>query len=100
MLMSRLITPKTSKRIKQHVQQNPDFAPHLQKTMIAKEKIDPKKAFGLFPRCMTTMKMCEERGIEYLPMDELEDLAKKYEVHLKWQYFSDQPYFKVETRVV
>ena len=64
------------------------------------EKIDPKKAFGLFPRCMTTMKMCEERGIEYLPMDELEDLAKKYEVHLKWQYFSDQPYFKVEARVV
>jgi len=46
------------------------------------------------------MKMCEERGIEYFPMEELEDFLKKYEVYLKWQYFSDQPYFKVETRVV
>ena len=61
---------------------------------------DPLKEFGLFPRCSTTMKMCEERGIEYFPMEELEDFLKKYEVYLKWQYFSDQPYFKVETRVV
>lgn len=60
---------------------------------------DPKKDFGLFPRCMTTMKMCEERGTEYLPMDELPDLTEKYEVYLKWQYFTDQPYFKVEAKV-
>ena len=48
---------------------------------------------------MTTMKMCEERGTEYLPMDELPDLTEKYEVYLKWQYFTDQPYFKVEAKV-
>jgi len=60
---------------------------------------NPFKEFGLFPRCLTTMKMCEERGIEYFPMEDLEDFCKNYEVYLKWQYFSDKPYFKVEARV-
>lgn len=63
------------------------------------EDIDPKKDFGLYPRCMLSMQMCNERGVEYLPMEELEDLTKEFEVYLKWQYFSDQPYFKVEAKI-
>jgi len=64
------------------------------------EIIDPKKDFGLYPRCMLSMQMCNEREVEYLPMEELEDLTKEYEVYLKWQYSSDQPYFKVEAKVI
>ena len=48
---------------------------------------------------MTTMKMCEERGTEYLPMDELPDLTEKYEVYLKWQYFTDQPKSRSESKI-
>jgi len=63
------------------------------------ENIDPNKDFGLYPRCMLSMQMCNEREVEYLPMEELKDLTKEFEVYLKWQYFLDEPYFKVEAKV-